>query len=453
MLAAVLTVPALIVFLIGSSLPARTDETAPKPHHAVKVIRDPSLSDDAVARMENVIGQSIFERIWVSAPSSTEAADGLGPLFNARSCAACHPGGARGTAVNKDGSQSPSLLVRLGHAEDGAADPIYGHQLQTESARGVPAEGSFAITYAEAEAKLGDGTAVALRRPVVTVSKLAQGPLDPQTKLGLRLAPAIHGIGPLDRIPADVIAAVADPDDKDGDGISGRLDWLDAEHKTFGRFGWKAIMPNMETQNAHAFMADMGLSTPIFIDAYGECTSLQTACRQAPSGASPQFEDLEVSTTLMKVLDRFVGEAVLPKGPPSPTPVATLEKGRALFASAGCAACHRTEGYDVVWPDGAAQTRHISPYTDLLLHDMGAGLAEDLREGDAAGGEWRTAPLWGLRWALNGQGEAALLHDGRARNILEAILWHGGEALPARDHVAALTADDRQALISFLSSL
>lgn len=451
-MAAALAVPALVVLLFGSTIPAHTEEPS-KHHHVVKVVRDPSLGDEAVARMENVIGQSIFERIWVSAPSSTEAADGLGPLFNARSCAACHPGGARGTLVNKDGSFSPSLLVRLGLAKNGAPDPTYGHQLQTDSARGVPAEGKFEIAYAELATKLGDGTVVELRRPIVTVSKLAQGPLDAQTRLGLRLAPAIHGIGPLDRIPSEAIAAAADPDDKDGDGISGRVNWLDPDHKTFGRFGWKAVQPDMETQNAHAFMADMGLSTPIFTDAYGECTTKQTVCRAAPSGASPQFEDLEVSTTLMRVLDRFVAEAVLPNGPKPLASAGTLKKGRDVFAAAGCQACHQPQGYDIQWPADSRKPRHISPYTDLLLHDMGDGLAEELIEGDAAGREWRTAPLWGMRWSVNDKGQGALLHDGRARDLLEAILWHGGEALPARDHVAALSADDRQALISFLSSL
>jgi len=448
---AILGLGIFAIVLTAGTFWSKADETT-KARHAVKVIRDPALGDDALARMENVIGQSIFERIWVSAPSSTEAADGLGPMFNAKSCAACHPGGAHGTLVNKDGSLSPSLLVRLGAKSDGAADPVYGHQLQTEAARGVPREGRFALNYAPSETKLADGTVVALRRPIVTLEDMADGPVAPDTVMGLRLAPAIHGMGPLDSISAATIAALADPDDKNGDGISGRLHWLDAERRTFGRFGWKAIMPSLEAQNSHAFFADMGLSTPLFTDAYGECTARQTACRTAPSGASPQFEDLEVTSTLVKVLDRFVAEAVLPAGPKSQTDPATLERGRELFASAGCQACHNPS-YDVEWPKGAAKKRHISPYTDLLLHDMGDGLAEDLMEGNAAGREWRTAPLWGLRWAIDQQGQGALLHDGRARNILEAILWHGGEALPARDHVASLSPGDRQALISFLSSL
>jgi CxxC motif-containing protein (DUF1111 family) len=449
-LALAVTLPALIVIIIGSTI-AGAEETH-KHTPTVKVIRDPALGDDAVARMENVIGQSIFERIWVSAPSSTEAADGLGPMFNARSCVACHPGGARGSVLNKDGSLGPSLLVRFGHKLTGAPDPIYGNQLQTDAARGVPAEGKFSVDYALLETKLGDGTVVELRRPVVTLTGLADGPLAADTVTGLRLAPAIHGMGPLDSIPAELITAAADPDDQDANGISGRVNWIDEQAGTFGRFGWKAVQPTMEAQNAHAFLADMGLSTPLFPDAYGECTVRQTICRAAPSGASSQFEDLEVSSTLMKVLDRYVGESVLPNGPAQSASAETIAKGRALFAEAGCGSCHKTS-YDIVWPAGAAKTRHIAPYTDLMLHDMGDGLAEQVIEGEALGAEWRTAPLWGLRWAVAGEGDASLLHDGRARNLLEAILWHGGEALSARDQVAALSADDRQALISFLSSL
>jgi CxxC motif-containing protein (DUF1111 family) len=442
----------MIAVALSATLQPADAEDGAKPKHIVKVIRDPSLGDDPVARMENVIGQSIFERIWVSAPSSTEAADGLGPMFNARSCAACHPGGGRGSVFNRDGSLSPSLLVRLGLKADGAADPTYGHQLQTEAARGVPPEGRFSIDYALAETKLADGTIITLQRPVVSIAGLPDGPLNAATVTGLRLAPVIHGMGPLDRIPAEELASLADPEDKDGNGISGRPHWLDAERKILGRFGWKAVQPNLEAQNAHAFHADMGLSTPLFPDAYGECTKHQSLCLSAPSGASEQFESLEVTSTLMKVLDRFVAEAVLPMGPKHNVDIAAIEQGRTIFAEAGCASCHRS-GYEIEWPTGSGKSRRISPYTDLLLHDMGDGLAEDLIEGRAQGREWRTAPLWGLRWALDHAGQGSLLHDGRARNLLEAILWHGGEALPARDHVANLPAADRQALISFLSTL
>jgi len=434
---------------------ARADATTDAGHGAhvkATVTRDPALPRDGMGRMEYTLGQSIFERIWVSAPSSTEAADGLGPLFNARSCVACHPGGARPQALLDEKGIVPSLLLRLGMA-DGRDDPVYGRQLQTESVAGVPAEGRLHLGFAAQAITLADGVVVELHKPVPRVEALGYGPLASETLLGLRIGPAIHGIGPLDVIPADAILAGADQDDRNGDGISGRPAWLDPEETRLGRFGWKAVQPDMVTQNAHAFMADLGLSSALFPRAAGECTTQQQACLAAPSGASPQYENLEVSPLLMDVLDRFVAEAVLPtRGPREKAGDAILKRGDRLFAEAGCDNCHR-RSYEVVWPPSSENIRKISPYTDLLLHDMGEGLAEPLPEGAATGSEWRTAPLWGLRWALNGQGDGALMHDGRARNLLEAILWHGGEAAAARDHVAGLSTEDRAALIAFLSSL
>ncbi|MBL8709588.1 MAG: hypothetical protein JNL25_10365 [Rhodospirillaceae bacterium] len=446
--------PTITLMLLSiAALPLRA-ETLPQhaKHAAAKVIRDPTIEANDGGAMEYVIGQSIFERIWVSAPSSTEAADGLGPLFNARSCVACHPGGGRPLVLLDEQGIHPGLLARLGLA-DGATDPVYGSQLQTDSVAGVPAEGRLHIEFDKSDVLLADGNVVELRRPIASVLDLGYGAMSPETLFGLRFAPAIHGIGPLDRVASADIAGAADPDDADGDGISGRVAWLDVDQTVLGRFGWKAVQPNLNAQNAHAFMGDLGLSTANFPDPHGECTMAEAACREAPSGASPQYEDLEVSPILMAVLDRFVAEAVLPNGSPAPDAApAVRDRGRVLFTEAGCQACHR-QSYEIVWPVDATATRRISPYTDLLLHDMGDGLAEDLPEGAATGREWRTAPLWGLRRSLDAAGQGALLHDGRARSILEAILWHGGEAQAARDHVGGLPAEDRAALISFLSSL
>lgn len=421
-------------------------------HTKASVIRDPALGKEGLGRMEYTLGQSIFERIWVSAPASTEAADGLGPLFNARSCVACHPGGARSLELMDAKGLVPSLLVRLG-LKAGGPDPVYGGQLQTEAVAGVPAEGRLSLEFETRDIVLADGTAVTLRRPQPRLADLGYGALDAETALGLRIGPSIHGIGPLDRISVADILAAEDPDDQDGDGISGRAAWLDPDRTQLGRFGWKAVQPDMAAQNAHAFMADLGLSTGLFPEAAGECMPAQQACLAAPGGASPQYDNLEVSPLLLGVLDRFVAEAVLPARAPNPVAdAAILTRGSEVFAAAGCQACHRPS-YEVVWPVDAGKSRRISPYTDLLLHDMGEGLAESLPEGAASGAEWRTAPLWGLRWALDKNGKGALLHDGRARTPLEAILWHGGEAAAARDHVTDLSAADRAALISFLSSL
>lgn len=444
--------------ILGLALAAVASATAPgagadeQTRPPLRVVRDPALPQDDTA-LDFEIGRALFERVWVAAPASTQSADGLGPLFNASSCAACHPGGGRSILEAAYGDDSPGRIVRLGGATPGSAhpDPVYGEQLQTEAVPGLGPEAVIKVRYADDQYLLADDTVVNLRRPHLRIEHLARGPLDPGTRTSLRLAPAIQGIGPLDEIPAAQILAGADPDDRDGDGIKGRPNWIvdpASGARQLGRFGWKAGQPSLANQDAHALFADIGLSNPRFPDAAGDCTPAEADCRAAPSGASPQFADLEVPVQLTTAIDRFVAAAVLP---PPASPDATAGAGADLFAAAGCAGCHRP-GFTL--PAGPGQAaRHIAPYTDLLLHDMGDGLADEMAEGAATRRDWRTAPLWGLGWALDANGEGALLHDGRARSILEAVLWHGGEAEAARDKVIAMDGAERAALIAFLKSL
>jgi CxxC motif-containing protein (DUF1111 family) len=257
----------------------------------------------------------------------------------------------------------------------------------------------------------------------------------------------MNGIGLLERIPEPEILARAGAND---DGISGRPNAVidPATGKTvLGRFGWKASEPSLEVQDAKALDLDIGLSNPIYRDPYGDCTKSEPRCRAMPNGASPQFENLEVPSPLTRLIDRFVSEAMLPVPATGSKDVA---QGRTLFMEAGCEACHRAS-FDLP-AAGTMPARRIAPYTDLLLHDMGDGLADQVKDGDASGNEWRTAPLWGIGVALRAD-HVGLLHDGRARSVLEAILWHDGEAAPARQKVEALSAPDRQALIDFIGSL
>lgn len=445
-------IPALVFCAIVAVPTAMAQDALPE-RPVLRVIRDPHLKNDAKG-LEFEIGRALFERNWVPAPASTQAADGLGPLFNAKSCAACHPGGGRSVSDAAYGDDSPGHVVRLGGATPGVAepDPIYGEQLQTEAVPGLTAEATIKIHYFDTEYLLADDTMVNLRRPHLSITHLAAGPLAPATKTSLRLAPAIQGIGPLNHIPVAEILANADPEDKNGDGIKGRSNWIvDATTgvKELGRFGWKATQPTLSAQDAHALFADIGLSNPLFDDAAGDCTAREIACRAAPNGASPQFESLEVPSQLLAAIDRFVAEAVLPKRPKMD--MDTVNRGKALFATAGCTACH-VPSFSMP-AMGGRPARHIAPYTDLLLHDMGEGLADEMADGSATGSEWRTAPLWGLGWALDADGSGALLHDGRARSVLEAVLWHGGEAEAARNKVIAMSSEERTALIAFLQSL
>jgi CxxC motif-containing protein (DUF1111 family) len=430
-----------VAFLTAAAVPATA---GPK----LDVIRDPSLPND-MRGLDFEIGRALFEQHWSAAPASTQAADGLGPLFNARACVSCHTGGGRGTAYDAAGNVLPALLFKLGQRDRASSlgDPVYGQQIQPDSVLGLGGEAHPTVTFETHTVTLNDGTLVTLRKPDPHLDALAFGPLAPETMISLRSASPINGIGLLERIPEKEILSRADPS---GDGISGRPnEAIDpATGKTvLGRFGWKAGTPSLEVQDAKALALDIGLSNPIFRDAYGDCTKRQPQCLAMPNGASPQFENVEVPSPLTRLIDRFVSEAVLPG---VATDSKSVAQGRAVFMAAGCEACHRAS-FDLP-AAGPLPARQIAPYTDLLLHDMGEGLADHVQDGDAAGGEWRTAPLWGVGVTLRTD-NIGLLHDGRARNLLEAILWHDGEAAAARKKVEVLSTTDRQALIDFIGSL
>jgi CxxC motif-containing protein (DUF1111 family) len=426
-----------VVLLVLAAQPAGANP-------APDVVRDPTLPQDAKG-LDFEIGRALFERHWAAAPASTQAADGLGPLFNARACISCHPGGGRGEPFDKLGATLPALLFRLGsHKADAtlAGDPIYGQQIQIQSVAGIGAEAATGISFATQSVTLADGTVVELRKPTPKLDKLAYGALGSGTVVSPRLATAIHGIGLLEQVPESEILANAHA--TGADGVEGKPNYVIdpiTGKRTLGRFGWKAGVASLEVQDGKALDLDIGLSNPVYRDAFGDCTKQEVACLKMPTGASPQFENLEVPSSLTRLIDRFVSEAMLP-----PTPKAgDADTGRKIFAAAGCTACHRPSFK-------LANGREIAPYTDLLLHDMGFGLADHMAEGEASGKEWRTAPLWGIGQALRDK-NVGLLHDGRARNVLEAILWHDGEAATARAHVEQLSAEDRQTLIDFIGSL
>lgn len=384
--------------------------------------------------LEFRVGAAVVAKLWSSAPSSTRSSDGLGPLYNARSCLGCHTGHGR-APLPQAGAPGPGLVLRL---DD---DPVYGRQLQTRAVQGLAAEGRLGLRYETISLRLADGAAVSLRRPRYSIENPAYGP--PRAGLGLspRQAPPLIGMGLLAAIPDAAILAGADPDDRDGDGVSGRPNWLAASpggRRRLGRFGWKAGHADLAGQVASAFVLDLGLSSPDQRRSFGDCTVAQRRCRQAATGDDPH-EGVEVVRAMLDVAVFHIGHLAVP--PPAEPPA----EGARLFASLGCAACHRPSFRT---PDGA-----IRPYSDLLLHDMGPALADTMSEGGAKPGEWRTAPLWGLGRAERVGGAVGFLHDGRARDPLEAVLWHGGEAAPARDRVMALDAASRAALIAFLKSL
>lgn len=392
-------------------------------------------------------GSALFRKVWVPAPSSTLASDGLGPLFNARSCDACHLADGRGRPL-VEGGEPVGLLFRLG-AEGGARPhPLYGRQIQDRSAAGLAAEGRPTVVWTEVPVTLGDGTVRHLRRPAYGLGDARHGPLGPGVALSPRIATPMIGLGLLEAIHAGDVLAGADPDDADGDGISGRANHVGGE---LGRFGWKASVATVAAQSAEAFGRDLGLSNPGFTAAAGDCTSAQTDCLAWPSGVQPDLGPTEVSAEAFDAVVFYARHLAVPVRRDWADP--TVLDGKRIFHAIGCAACHRPAYVTRRDADPALAFQLIWPYTDLLLHDMGEGLADGVAEGLASGREWRTPPLWGLGLTRVVDPEAGLLHDGRARDAEEAVLWHDGEARRSRDAYADLPAAERAALLAFLNSL
>jgi CxxC motif-containing protein (DUF1111 family) len=412
------------------------------------VFRHPSETIGAQA-LDFTLGQAMFEKLWVSSPSSTKASDGLGPLFNARSCRACHLGNSRGHAPDGPEDDAQSMVLRL-IRPDGSGDPVYGGQFQDFSTSGVAAEGRVRVDWQDAPVSLSGGENVMLRQPSLSVTNLAYGPLDPETGLSARVAQQMIGLGLLEAIPTADILALADPDDRDGDGISGRARRVTlpgTEEKQLGRFGYKAAMPTVRAQSAAAAHGDIGLSSPIFPAAAGDCSLAQTACQEAPHGDGDVREH-EVDDTGLDLITLYSRNIGVPERR-TPEDPAVLN-GKRVFHQIGCAACHQPNFVTHRLQDQPAQSfQLIWPYTDMLLHDMGPGLAD----AGPLGAEWRTPPLWGIGLTAQAVGHSQFLHDGRARSLTEAILWHGGEGQAARDSFAAQPAPDRADLIRFLESL
>lgn len=401
-------------------------------------------------------GRAFFRDPWVPAPATTTARDGLGPLFNAHACVSCHPGGGRGV-LDDDGAPSVALLLRLGRAAgSGIAepDPVYGDQLQTRglarSAPGAVAEGAVDVTWTTERAAFADGTPFEIRRPSWRVVAPAYGPLNAATRASARLAPSLRGVGLLEAIPAAALLAREDVDDRDGDGISGRASRVldDDGRIAVGRFGWKAAQPTLRLQVASALRNDLGItSAPRPTE---PCTTAEAACLAAPSGAN-EPGGVEITDHLLAHLTHFTATLAVPAR--ARAGAEAFDAGRRLFARARCDACHVPSWETGADGDAAAAEHEIWPYTDLLLHDMGAGLADAVGEGDAAPAEWRTPALWDLGRAARDPRRTSLLHDGRARDVIEAILWHGGEAQPSRDAFVRMSAAERGALVRFLESL
>ena len=413
-------------------------------------------------------GKAQFNEAWVVAPDPG-GVWGLGPTFNEDRCAHCHDANGRSASVGNGADLVRGPLVRLSIAgKDDVGGPrphpAYGDQFQNRGIEGrVPAEGTVRVTYADREIELGDGEIVKLRAPKIEFSDLQFGDLGADTMTSLRVAPQLVGLGLLEAIPEETLLSIAR--EQLARGVSGRPNYvwdIENERRAMGRFGWKANQPTVRQQVAAAFIGDIGATTYLF--QLENCPPVQKQCLDMPSaslcggqgGCRGNTFRPEVNPSRLTNISLYVRALAVPARRNTNDP--EVRHGEELFTRAQCNTCHVAElktAVETHLPHDikAAGNVTIHPYTDMLLHDMGPDLADGRPDFEATGSEWRTPPLWGIGLLATVNGHSDLLHDGRARNVTEAILWHGGEAQAARERFRTLPAQDRAALVAFVESL
>ena len=418
----------------------------------------PDAYGNSIARLDDAqagqfsYGHSVFTLNWVTAPATTSGLDGLGPLYNARSCSGCHSKDGRSAPFSASGDLL-GMLFRVsipGVAANGGPtpDPVYGDQLRPHGILGVPGDGTPHVAYEETPGTYGDGSEFSLQTPTYSIDGWNYGAPGDGLMISPRVGPSVIGLGLLEAVPeAEILGLVHDAD---ADGVQGvpNYVWDAAQQATvLGRFGWKANQPTTLQQTAGAFLGDIGITSSLIPK--GTCTPTMAACNAAASGADPDFE---LTDSRWQSVGFYMKALAVPARRALDDQAAL--RGETLFTSFGCASCHVTTlhtGADAAATVLANQTIH--PYTDLLLHDMGPELADGRPDYLATGSQWRTAPLWGVGLLQIVNHHSFLLHDGRARGLAEAILWHGGEGAKARENFRLADADDRNALLKFLESL
>lgn len=387
-------------------------------------------------------GNRGFNLRWAVAPASAPDIDGLGPTFVQPSCSACHVRDGRSPLSDATGNISQAVIKISPKTEhDGEWLQIrYGDQLQPRAIPGVRAEGAAYVTWEPVQIA---GTT--LQRPRVEIRNARFNGLLRRAHIDALTAPAVFGLGLIEAVPSEQILERSDPDDRNRDGISGRPNWLDARQTVLGRFGWKASVASLRDQTLAAARGDIGLTHAATVNE--NCPQKQSDCVRAKRGDTPDMNEQTITA-----LDTYLKLLAAPR--PVFTDSPTAQRGRELFFAIGCESCHRER---LITSTATTPTvlanQTFAPYTDLLLHDLGPGLAGHHEPGDARGNEWRTAPLWGLGLIQTVNGHQRLLHDGRANGVHEAILWHEGEATTARDRYLHLSSADSEALIAFLNSL
>lgn len=416
----------------------------------------PAPNLQGMEELQFTTGNSFFNQSWVAAVASTTGRDGLGPLFNEASCASCHFKDGRGRTPQFGERRGHGFLMRLSvmgtNSHGGPAEePTYGGQLSPMGISGIRSEGDIAIYYRDEQGQYPDGTTYSLRHPTYSISNLGYGPMRSDVLLSPRVANQMVGLGLLEAISQQTIEQLADPYDANGDGISGKANYVyDATTggQAIGRFGWKAGQPTVRQQVAAAFVGDLGITSELFLNE--NHTAQQRDCQAMPNGNNAQGYELD--DLILDRVDLYSSTLAVPGR--RDWDKQDILKGKALFFGIGCQHCHTqkfTTGTHTRF--SALSGQLIYPYTDLLLHDMGDDLADGSSEFLASGREWRTAPLWGIGLIETVNGHTELLHDGRARSVEEAILWHGGEAEAIKERFKQLSATDRELIINFIKSL
>ncbi|HWW42436.1 di-heme oxidoredictase family protein [Pedobacter sp.] len=394
------------------------------------------------------VGDGQFSATFVAAPAPLNP--GLGPIYNNVACVSCHVSDGRGK-VPGSGESAANMLFRIslpGIGEHGNPVPIpgFGDQLQSRSVLTASPEGDVSINYTEQSYNFADGDTYSLRTPHYTFINLYM-PMPSNALLSPRVAAPVFGLGLLEAVSEEDILKMADPNDANKDGIKGQANYVwDVlnQKKVLGRFGWKANQPSILQQVAAAYNGDMGITNYLFPKESSE--------GQTQFSSQPGSKTYELADSLLYSVEFYVKSLAVPVRRDITNPA--VVRGKALFTQTGCIKCHAADlrtKVNVAFPQVSNQLIH--PFTDLLLHDMGDGLADNRPDFLASGKQWRTAPLWGIGLTQKVNGHTNFLHDGRARNLMEAVMWHGGEALAAKNNVVQLSRSDRASLIAFLESL
>jgi len=408
-----------------------------------------------------MLGRSFFTIPWVEAPSATTARDGLGPLFSANTCVNCHPNNAIGSVYNKKNQVSRNYISRVSIPSNGSIEhqkmlkyngfvqePIYGNQISINGVAGVPYEAKPIIKYENISVSYDDGEVIILQKPLQGVENqlkdLQYGKMDKNANISNRLAPALVGLGLIEQISDAQILKNEDINDKNNDGISGKANRVyniqSDSYTTIGRYTWKGSAPSVIHQSAAAASNDMSLTNKFFPKE--NCTDVQVDCHKAPKG-----ENVMEKKVFDLPMQRLEAIAFYLKNLKIPKSTITEEEGEKLFANIGCVDCHipsfkGDNGYQ------------IKPFTDFLLHDMGEALSDGRSEFDADANEWKTAPLWGIgKYKQATKKNPEFLHDGRAKSLEEAIVWHGGEAQSSKKSFMSLSKKQRDSIIKYIKEL